>query len=265
MLLDLTSIKAKLCRGREHAQVLHNEIVAWGKRKPYSFTSHVNADNTRYSLILRVNEVAPFQRWSLIFADCLSNFRAALDHLVYTIAVHEHGSVPPPFDLKLMFPITDSRAKFDEAVNQRRLGQISDPVRAVIESAQPYNRPHPPLPPVLSILRDLNNADKHRLNALTYSAVAQGALRLVGEHPIDGRHFQETVTIGELKDGAEVVAAVFDRPTPNMKWDRIDVMLIVAISYSQAHRIGAGYEEAVTVLDLIGDEVRNIVYEFVKT
>ena len=48
------------------------------------------------------------------------------------------------------------------------LGQISEPVRAIFESLQPYNRPDPTLPPLLRILRELNNVDKHRLLKLAY-------------------------------------------------------------------------------------------------
>lgn len=268
MLLDLTNVRAKLARAQEHAQTFDNEIKSWVDRKPYSLTEQANADSTRYSLILRENEPAPFQRWTLMLADCLNNLRAALDYLVYTIAVFEYGSSPPPYEGRLMFPITDCRTKFDEAVSQWRLGQISEPVRAIFESLQPYNRPDPTLPPLLRILRELNNVDKHRLLKLAYGAIAQGHLGLKGEHPPDGRQFQPVLNTGELKDGAEVFAMVCDRPTPNMKWDKIEVVITVVIWHGKRDPSGpdfTGHTEVSALVASLGDEVRSVVYTFCKT
>src|SRR5260370_41099258 len=98
-----------------------------------------------------------------MFEDAINNMRTALDYLVQTIAIHESGQAIPPCAKSLHFPITDSRAEFNERVRTKKLGDISDPVRAIFESLQPYNGPHPTLPPILAILRQLNNTDKHRL------------------------------------------------------------------------------------------------------
>src|SRR2546423_118876 len=95
MTLDLSSVRAKLTRSQEHAQAVKNEAQAWTDRHPYTLIEKTNSDYTRFSLILRVNEAPPIQRWSLMVADCISNLRTALDHLVYAIAIHESGSTAP--------------------------------------------------------------------------------------------------------------------------------------------------------------------------
>ena len=124
MSLDLTSVRAKLARSQEHAQTVKNEAKAWSERNPYSVLQKTNTDSTCYSLILRVNEPPPLQRWTLTIADCLNNLRSTLDHLVYAIAVHEASPNPPAKERKLQFPIEDCGADFDEAVRTGKLGNI---------------------------------------------------------------------------------------------------------------------------------------------
>lgn len=267
MNLDLTGVRAKLSRSQEHAQTVHDEARSWIDRHPYSVTQQVNADSTRYSLILRENEPAPFQRWTLMIADCLNNLRTSLDHLVYSIAVSESGSTSPPYDTRLRFPITDCRDSFDEEVRTKRLGNISDPVRAVVESLQPYNRPHEALPPLLHILRELNNADKHRLLRLTYGAIAQGSLGFTGEYPPDGRSWTAIPNTGEVKDGTEVFALVCDRPTPNMKWDRTELEVIIAIWHGKRDPSApdfTGRNDFSAILTKLSEEVRHVIYSFAK-
>lgn len=269
MNLDLTGVRAKLARGQEHAQALDQELRAWIERKPYSLTEHVNSDSTRYSLVLRENERPPFQRWTLMAADCLNNLRSALDHLIYAVAVSESGQNPPPCEGSLMFPITDGRLQFDEALSKGRLGKLSEPVRAAVESLQPYNRPHPGLPlPLLTILRVLNNSDKHRLLKISYSAVAQGEFSLEGPHPQDGRQFRSIINSGgELNDGTEIFAMLCDRPTPNMKWGKINLIIVVTLWHGKQEPSApehTGHTEVSALLDLVGDEVRTIINTFSK-
>ena len=80
----------------------------------------------------------------------------------------------PPDENKLMFPITDSAVKFNEAA--QRIRSLSAPVRKAIEDVQPFNRPHPKLPPLLAILRDFENIDKHRLLRLAYASIIDDCL-----------------------------------------------------------------------------------------
>ena len=136
MLLDLTDIRAKIARAQEHRQAIKDEIGAYFNRHPYGVTTQANADYTRYSILFRVNEPPPLQRWSLMFADCLTNLRTALDYLIYAIACHE-AAPNPPRDSNYGFPITDSPENFGKALNVGRLGDISTTVRAAIERVQP--------------------------------------------------------------------------------------------------------------------------------
>src|SRR5579864_265336 len=167
---------------------------------------------------MHVNEEPPLLRWSLISADCISNLRAVLDHLVYAVATCESGIKPPVNEAQLSFPIVKSRAKFDDAVEHGALGDISDPVRALIETFQPYNRSHTHLPPLLQILRDLNNADKHRLLRLVYVAMQEGKIDVTedSDNPIPPNAIPGPLH-GTIQDGAEILAITSARPAPNMR------------------------------------------------
>lgn len=266
-MLDLTSVRAKLVRAQEHAQTVKNEVRAWMDRSPYSLVEQVNAGYTRYSLILRVNEPAPFLRWSLIIADCLSDLRASLDHLVYTIARQESSPNLPRYEGDITFPITDCRKKFDRAVERHKLGDISDTMRAAIEAMQPYNRPHPELPPLLSVLRDLNNSDKHKLLRLAYGAVYTGSIGFTGDVPEDGRIWREVRHSGEVKDGTEIFAMVCTHPSPDMHYDRTIFQIIVVMGHRKRDPFGhegSDRTEFAALLTHMMTEVREVIYNIDK-
>jgi hypothetical protein len=161
-------------------------------------------------------------------------------------------------------PITDSRANFDKAViDRKRLGTISDHVRTEIESVQPHNRPHPDLPPLLSILRDLNNTDKHKLLRLAYGTLATGNIGFVGDQSQDGRVWKVIPYSGEIEDGTEVLAMVCDRSAPNMKYDRTIFDVIVAIWHGKRDPSGpegSDRSDFASLLNLLITDVRQVIY-----
>ena len=265
MSVDLTSVRAKLARSAEHAQTVKNEVKSWMDRNPYSVLQKVNADSTRYGIILRVNEPPPLYRWSLIIADCVHALRCCLDHLVYGIACHEVAPKPPSNESSLQFPITDSRTDFDKAViSRKQLGTISDPVRAAIEFYQPYNRPHPDLPPLLSILRSLSNRDKHKLLPLVLHSVVAADVGMDFGFDVRDRDPRFVASNGEIEDGAEVCAITFNRPTPNMKFDRTVIHVVIAMRHGKrdpATPTSYEWTDFLPLLNFLSAEVRQIIYE----
>jgi hypothetical protein len=263
--LDLTSVRAKLARSQEHIEAIKNEVLPWTDRHPYSLLQECNADCTRYSLILRINEPPPIQRWSLMVADAFHNLRTALDHLVFAIAMHQSGTSSPPCENRLQFPIADDRKRFDRAVDDGSyLGMIRDPIRAAIEAAQPYNRPHPELPPLLAMLRDFTNRDKHKLLQMAFGTIAHGNIGFVGDFPQDGRQWKAVPNAGEIEDGTEIFAMVCDRPTPNMKFDRHIMDVVIAIRHAKrdpSSPLGSDRDEIVALYKVISAEVRKIIYD----
>jgi len=155
----------------------------------------------------------------------------------------------------------DTGAIFREE-SSRRLATLSDRVRTAIETVQPYNRPPPELPPLLAILRDFNNVDKHRLLRLVYSAVSLRDIGFCGPSANIGARCQFCPNTGELKDGAEIAAFVFERPTPDMQYDRIIFDVILALWHGKRDPSDSVFHERsdiVSLLQVLTDEVKTVV------
>jgi hypothetical protein len=268
MALDLSSVRAKLAHSAKHAQSVRDECIAWGQRNPYSVLQKMNAESTRCAITVHINELPPLNNWSLTIGDCLYSLRCCLDHLVYAIACHEASPAIPAYEGKLQFPITTCKADFDDAVARRRqLGAISDPVRAEIERYQPYNRPHPHVPPLLSILQELSNWDKHRLLRMATKGMFRGQVGMDfsrADPPVMDGDFQFTPTSSpEIEDGTEIGAITFGRPTANVYFDITVFDFVIAIRHSKRDAttpVGGDLSEFSAFLTLLSEEIRTIIY-----
>lgn len=111
-------------------------------------------------------DLAPMlKKVSLGLGDVVHNFRSTLDHLTYQLAVwNTGGNVCRP--KRVQFPIVDDPIHFKSARGDA-LREVHPDHQAIIERFQPYHQIAEGLsigPPFHSfaILRDLDNADKHR-------------------------------------------------------------------------------------------------------
>jgi hypothetical protein len=166
---------------------------------------------------------------------------------VYAIACHEAAPNAPRYEGKTQFPITRDKGEFDDAITRRmQLGAISDPVRAEIERYQPYNRPHPQLSPLLSILNELSNWDKHRLLRMAIEGMFQGQVGMdfsQADPPVMNGDYQFTpASSPEIEDGTDLVIAIRhskrDATTPP----------------------GGDLSDFSGLLTLLSEEVRTIIY-----
>jgi hypothetical protein len=125
------------------------------------------------------------------------------------------GKNPPADFRQLQFPITESAERF--AKQKYRIATLSGTQQIFIENMQPYNRGHPAdLPPILMVLEDFNNIDKHRLIHMAYNAYAGGQISFVG--PFRGNPVV-TWDINPLEDGKEFVYFVTDPPESEFAYD----------------------------------------------
>jgi len=191
-----------------------------------------------------------------MIGDSIHCLRCALDHLVYAIAIHESGQDPPLHADALQFSVADSAKHFANA-SKRSLACISDQVQAAIKSLQPYNRPHPVLPPLLSMLRDFDNMDKHKLFTLVVATIAQGNLGFSGSD-IQADKTAFFTAWDDMKEGAEIAAVSFDRPTPNVLYDRVEFSAVLALPHKAGPNGRTRTDFAVILQFLIG-EVRVVI------
>jgi hypothetical protein len=169
MVTALDGCREKIKRAEEHREELESEVAAWLEAHPIPFRAKYDPQTgSHIARITSVPQPIPTLRWGVIIGDVLHNLRSALDHLAWELA-HWGGRTPPdPGGVK--FPIADSLVTFGSGAATRATKQM-DPVHvAKIESLQPYHPEnvgpdrwtgayiHP-----LAFVRDLSNADKHRL------------------------------------------------------------------------------------------------------
>jgi hypothetical protein len=252
----------KLARAREHMHILNNEITAWIKTDPGCIVNEHNAEATRYSVIVRVTNPPKLERWAMIAADCFHNFRAVLDQFLYAVAVFQSKTDPPPNVKLLQFPLCDTQAAFADNREQRRIQSLSISVRTAIERVQPYHRRHPELPPLLSLLRDFDNADKHRLPHLTMIRQIEGTFEKLSGIAI-GQPVEVIVNADSVNDGAEIAALVLDRPTPNVHYQAFRAKLRVAVNHApgpQGHA-RTGLQGLINIISAEVDEVMLEIYK----
>jgi hypothetical protein len=254
-------VDAKLARSLEHAQAFEREIDAWFDQHSYSLISESNPDHTRHAIIAKLNpERRPpdFQRLSLIFADAIHNLRSALDHLVFAIAERQITPWPPPDKVlkSLSFIIADDPAQWS-ADSGRKLKLLHPDVRTAMESVQPYNRRNEYRPPLLALLRDLDDFDKHRLLTLTLTSPTEILFKEVvwytpGNQPsITGRD-------GAIEDGTEVAVLSFRYPEPNVKID-FSTTFTVAISHAPGPKGHTRSDAWYLLKDLLRPEVEEVI------
>lgn len=212
-------------------KALMADMEQWLASEPYQLDPQRTNDHCEYRLHAHIPEdkLPPILKWALVTGDALSNYRGALDQMVYTLAAL-NTDLPEPADAhRLSFPIATSEPQFETM--GRAIEQLPREARSQIESVQPYrsdrydNVAHHPL----VRLRDLNNIDKHRLLhfAVLNVTLFEGAFKVRGS---EGEDHGGAVWVNTepLEQDAPLVTVRFDRPT---ELDETDVHLRLRIAF----------------------------------
>jgi hypothetical protein len=223
----MSSALAKIERAKEHSELLINLVSDWFKSGAISLTKETNAEATRICARIHILEKPPLGYWGLIFSDAVHNLRCALDHCVYEIAARYHDPIPPDFVRRSAFPICDSPANF--SAQFRRIDLLPEDIQRKIKSFQLYNRKHTECPPLLAMLRDFNDIDKHRLPVLTIAKMQSGGFTF--DPPVaapKGVPINFWQNYDDLEDGAELGAVTFQHPQASLKYEyRADLGIYV--------------------------------------
>lgn len=145
----------KLNRAKHHFKAADELMQGFNNRKPYEIVTSFEGKGQARECFLRLKEVEAIPiDLSLLIGDICNNLRSALDHLLWQLWL----LIDPTFDGNVYFPICDSPSTFNTN-SPRDIGGLPDTQKTVIGGLQPYRTKNP----ALSILRDVNNCDKHRL------------------------------------------------------------------------------------------------------
>ena len=188
--------RLKLQRAEEHLDALDREMDVFTKSDPYSVTLEGQDQQGRYVFRFDVRQQPP-EHIGLTYGDAVTNMRAALDYIMWQLALRERDGKRPPRNTA--FPIYLERKDF-KAMRKRRnnpLMHIGEPARKVIEGFQPYHGSEGHDVYKLLWLNDLAIADKHQVLSVV---IARGGVR--GD---DGR----AVSLGHaIEDGDRLAITI---------------------------------------------------------
>lgn len=214
----LNGIKAKIQRADEHIKNLESEISSLLSSDLYRLVSEPNDDGTQSILRVVGPEEVPI-RLSVIVGEIVHQLRSSLDHLVSALVV-QNGNKP---NKRHQYPICDTRELFNQACENGFLEGISDSAKTIIESRQPYSNGNNIKTHFLYVLREMNNADKHRL--LNFIIAVGAAKELVIDPGRETNQGEPAEVIGisppnpaqPTAKGAEVLRIFFGKPEPDMQ------------------------------------------------
>lgn len=227
--LDLRSVYAKLEWATTHFKIVDAEINAWLYSGDNKILAQRNEDGTQHYLRAYMPKPKPdFQRWSLIIGDCLTNLRDTLDHAIFAIAQLASSPNQSKRD-KAAFVLAADEAQFT-AWSKTKLASLPDPIRGVVASFQPFNRPHPVLPSLLYLLSQLANGNKHRLLnvAITSPGIAEVEFVSAAALLQPGR---VGIANGDIEDGTVFFVFEVEIPDPSIYLRSANVGLHVAIKH----------------------------------
>jgi len=133
--------------------------------------STVTEDGKKYGIIY-VDSCKPIpDDIPLLVEDVCNSLRSALDHIMWRVWRKEDPDLHGP----MCFPICDTASWFEIAA-PKHIGGLPPDQQAMFESVQPYYRGNN----YLSVLRELNKADKQRLTPVVSTTSIIDQLKLRG-------------------------------------------------------------------------------------
>ena len=257
---DLTGIRAKLGRAKEHLTTLRTEFDIWAQQQADTIGFYIERDGPWYTIITKPLNQPPI-RFSIIAGDIIHNLRSALDHLVWQLVLRD-GQKPSRTN---EFPIYESEELFSKEVKFRKKPErsvlngitIDGDAWTIIEKAQPYNSPPHTSP--IGVIGQLSNVDKHRTIYMQVPFVGKDIRRAIGWS-------SEAVLLEErigdkalsFEKPTEVIRYRFaDHPDPNV---HVKGSLPLVPTFGQGP-IKGGYQMSLGMFSVLVNKVTEIVDE----
>lgn len=255
----LDGIRAKIKRADKHLGELNGlsaEIVNQCKCRT---ASEYDAKSGEHVFAVRLDAPLPMiqQEFGIIAGEITHQLRSSLDHLVCRLA----DAAGQSNHSRLYFPILDKSTdqKGKSTFPEGKIKVVGGQALAIIKRLQPYNGTIKPEQNPLSILRDLDNADKHRTILVTIAAIGgRKAATFVDNCAHAMMLFMSGAVPNKgwvpLKDGAEVWRIP---GPPDMK---MDVQCPPVIAFDEVRF--AKFKTVIPGLKKIRDAVVGVIDEF---
>ena len=167
--LDQLSHRLRFARAVTHLETTVYEVSGWIQGTTALPTESFDDATGVHVVSFELPTPIPEHTLGPLIGDVLHNFRSALDHLVYELAVSHTGALPQRVEGSTEFPIfvEEPRAEAWE----RRVGAVAPEARVAIERMQPYQPRSYPVH-ALAALYGLSNIDKHRRPTLAAFSIS---------------------------------------------------------------------------------------------
>jgi hypothetical protein len=142
----------RINRAQQHLADFEGRQSVFGQDYHDSLVIEFDANKDNKPVIHPGKPVYFDRLFGILVGEIVYNLRAALDYLVYELAIKDTGHIQDG----TQFPICDEKRTFD-GVQGKFLVGLNPAHRAAIESLQPYRGCD-----WTPILRDISNPDKHR-------------------------------------------------------------------------------------------------------
>lgn len=206
-----------------------------------------------HALYLHLAQEPDLRRWGLLLGDGMHNLRCALDLAVYELAIRASGEDPPPVARSLQFPITDSPDKW--ATAKRRIEPLHEEAKRVIRDAQPYERECDLVVSPLRLLRELDDADKHRLVAPGIFGVEGGRVSI--RPALVPLAYEVPSLHDSLINETKIAWILFSEPQPQVRVE-FNMTLSVGVTHDTTER-GFTWTRIGEVVAEVGDEVQRVL------
>jgi hypothetical protein len=236
----LEGTKAKLERADEHLQALHTESKRFLKRKPYAFTVDFESEAGWYVVRSQIIEQPPIKLAVLVGEvayECIS----ALNHAVWQLAARKRGRHKvEEIRREIQFPVALTPGKFREEPVIRKK-HISAAAITVLDELQPHDAKHrPPNQHSLFVLKEIADADKHRVLVSRFAEVRLGGLKLDWSNASSDPEIIDAPISGKwLEDGTELTRLRFageNKPEVRVTGDPAPAILFGTREFSVAIR-----------------------------
>jgi hypothetical protein len=125
-------------------------------------------------------------------------------------------------------------------------------VQSEIEKAQPYNVPHPELPPALELLGTLDIIDKHKMLNVMAAVPHRASLEMTGQGVISDITMHRTGVEGKT----EILSFTVDPPNRDLSY-KCEAMIVICVAHSPGPS-KSPFSELAGVLHTIIEEVEEL-------
>jgi hypothetical protein len=154
----LRGAEAKIKRAKHHVDELADVIDSFMATKPFALGRKENPQTGNFVYhVARIDPVWP--EVSAVAGDIIQNLISTLDHIAYQMVLAGNKDIEPKRKLDIYFPVFESAEKY-RADRDGRINGATTAAKQAVDMVEPYKGGKGE---ILWALKQLNNADKHRL------------------------------------------------------------------------------------------------------